>query len=295
MFYHLFLFIYPYFFGIYSKNISTSMNFINLNSNRGIVNLFADYILTHLNKDNEYDTVIEVTDSGKFFVINGLTNRKELLDMNDIKIKFSTEYSNLLNDFGYTNINVIDLISYDVELEKKDDMWLKFYSSDRIIYPQDLIDTVTNDLNKIKYHSISPELVIELDYSEKTLSNEFCRFVPMTITSEFPHGHSLSMGRSVLYYSEYICNHLESSLRTGDIVFKFSTKMNDDDDYDISITTDSIYKDSDITSVILDVFDFNLTKFTNEIKGYNVIKDITNPFDSKPWLVKDKSRDIFIV
>jgi hypothetical protein len=271
------------------------MNFINLNSNRGIVNLFADYILKQINKDNEFDTVIEVTDSGKFFVINGLTNRKELLDINDIKIKFSTEYSNLLNDFGYTNINVIDLISYDVELEKKEDMWLKFYASERIIYPQDLIDTVSKDLTNIKYHSVSPELVVELDYSENTLQNEFCKFVPMTVTSEFPHGHSLSMGRSILYYSEYICNHLESSLRTGDIVFKFSTKMNDNDDYDISITTDSMYKDSDITSVILDVFDFNLTKFTNEIKGYDVIKDITNPFDGKPWLVKDKSRDIFIV
>jgi len=271
------------------------MNYINLNSNRGIVNLFADYILKHINKDNEFDTVIEVTDSGKFFVINGLTNRKELLDMNDIKIKFTTEYSSLLNDFGYTNINVIDLISYDVELEKKEDMWLKFYASERIIYPQALIDTVSKDLNNIKYHSVSPELVVELDYSENTLQNEFCKFVPMTITSEFPYGHSLSMGRSILYYSEYICNHLESSLRTGDIVFKFSTKMNDNDDYDISITTDSMYKDSDITSVILDVFDFNLTKFTNEIKGYDVIKDITNPFDSKPWLVKDKSRDIFIV
>jgi len=271
------------------------MNFINLNSNRGIVNLFADYILKQINKDNEFDTVIEVTDSGKFFVINGLTNRKELLDMNDIKIKFSTEYSNLLNEFGYTNINVIDLISYDVELEKKEEVWLKFYVSERILYPQDLIDVVSKDLTNIKYHSVSPELVVELDYSENTLQNEFCKFVPMTITSEFPYGHSLSMGRSILYYSEYICNHLESSLRTGDIVFKFSTKMNDNDDYDISITTDSMYKDSDITSVILDVFDFNLTKFTNEIKGYDVIKDITNPFDSKPWLVKDKSRDIFIV
>jgi len=291
----LFLFIYPIIFGIYSKNISISMNFINLNSNRGIVNLFADYILKQINKDNEFDTVIEVTDSGKFFVINGLTNRKELLDINDIKIKFSTEYSNLLNDFGYTNINVIDLISYNVGLEKKEDMWLKFYASERILYPQDLIDTVSKDLNNIKYHSVSPELVVELDYSENTLQNEFCKFVPMTVTSEFPHGHSLSMGRSILYYSEYICNHLESSLRTGDIVFKFSTKMNDNDDYDISITTDSMYKDSDITSVILDVFDFNLTKFTNEIKGYDVIKDITNPFDSKPWLVKDKSRDIFII
>ena len=54
-------------------------------------------------------------------VILAATNRKELLDINDIKIKFSTEYSNLLNDFGYTNINVIDLISYNVELEKKED------------------------------------------------------------------------------------------------------------------------------------------------------------------------------
>ena len=157
-----------------------------------------------------------------------------------------------------------------------------FFSLDRL-----------RDVSIFKDDSIKPSS--ELDYSENTLQNEFCKFVPMTITSEFPHGHSLSMGRSILYYSEYICNHLESSLRTGDIVFKFSTKMNDNDDYDISITTDSMYKDSDITSVILDVFDFNLTKFTNEIKGYDVIEDITNPFNNKPWLVKDKSRDIFIV
>jgi hypothetical protein len=38
------------------------MKYINENSNRGLVNLFSDYIVNQINKDKQYDVVIEVTD-----------------------------------------------------------------------------------------------------------------------------------------------------------------------------------------------------------------------------------------
>ena len=57
------------------------MKYINENSNRGLVNLFSDYIVNQINKDKQYDTVIEITDCGKFFVVNGMTNSDKILDM----------------------------------------------------------------------------------------------------------------------------------------------------------------------------------------------------------------------
>ena len=57
------------------------MKYINENSNRGLVNLFSDYIVNLINKDKQYDVVIEVTDCGKFFVVNGMTNSDKILDM----------------------------------------------------------------------------------------------------------------------------------------------------------------------------------------------------------------------
>ena len=89
------------------------MKYINLKSNRGLVNKMADFILTKLTL--EYDSVIEVTDCGKFFVINGMTNSKEVLEMSKIKEQFLEENKELLTEFGYENVNVIDLIMYDVE------------------------------------------------------------------------------------------------------------------------------------------------------------------------------------
>ena len=252
---------------------------INQASNARDHQKFLEQNILKLNHKSFHQIVVLGSSSFiPFMQLPAWSRRDVIEDLLDINV-FS-KMNQILKERNATIKNNLVDINHNLELVKT-----KMLAQEKYI----------KDLNNIKYHSVSPELVVELDYSENTLQNEFCKFVPMTVTSEFPHGHSLSMGRSILYYSEYICNHLESSLRTGDIVFKFSTKMNDNDDYDISITTDSMYKDSDITSVILDVFDFNLTKFTNEIKGYDVIKDITNPFNNKPWLVKDKSRDIFII
>jgi hypothetical protein len=64
------------------------MNYINRYSNRGIVNNFADFVLKEINKDTKYDTVVEITDCGKFFVINGMTSSSKILAMSDVKERF---------------------------------------------------------------------------------------------------------------------------------------------------------------------------------------------------------------
>jgi hypothetical protein len=68
------------------------MKYINENSNRGLVNLFSDYIVNLINKTHQYDVVIEVTDCGKFFMVNGMTNSDKVLDMVKVKETFLETY-----------------------------------------------------------------------------------------------------------------------------------------------------------------------------------------------------------
>ena len=48
--------------------------------------------------------------------------------------------------------------------------------------------------------------------------------------------------------------------------------------------------------MVLDVFDFNLTKFKNDyLKGYDLSNEIDNQLNPKPWLVKDKLSELYII
>lgn len=271
------------------------MKYINENSNRGLVNLFSDYIVKEINKTHQYDVVVEITDCGKFFVVNGMTNSDKVLDMIKVKETFLETYKSLLNNFGYENVNIIDLIMYNRDLKKKTDFVFDFYNSERPIYHNDIIVNVL-EITQPKFNSIAynNRLEYELDYSEDETSNlEYFTYTPLNITSEFPHGYSLSMGRQELYYSEYICNQLFNVILTNKVTFKYSS-IKVDEDNQIDIKSNSIYPNKDITSMVLDVFDFDMLVFNDKIKGYDIMEDITNPFGDKPWLVKDKVKDLIL-
>lgn len=273
------------------------MKYVNEKSNKGIVNLFSDFLVKEINKTNQHDVVIEVTDCGKFWVVNGMTSSSKILDMVQVKDNFASEYETLLNDFGYTNINIIDLIMYDQELVKKFYHIFDFYNSTRPIYHQSIVDTI-NDPIQPKYNTITytHRLEYELDYSEDNTSNlSFYTYSPLNISSEFPHGYSLSMGRQELYYSEYICNQLFDTLLSNQITFEYSSVVLDEtEDYNIKIVSNSIHPTKDITSMILDVFDFDMLKFNNVIKDYDLLDDLLKPLDNKPWLIKDKIKDLIL-
>ena len=271
------------------------MKYINENSNRGLVNLFSDYIVNQINKDKQYDVVIEVTDCGKFFVVNGMTNSEKILDMVNVKESFLETYKSLLTNFGYENVNVIDLIMYGKELSKKTDYTFDFYNSSRPIYHYKLINSIIEskqpNFNSISYTN---RLEYELDYSEENTTNlQYYTYAPLNISSEFPHGYSLSMGRQELYYSEYICNQLFDVILTDRLTFKYSS-VKQDDDNQIDIHSMSLFPRKDVISMILDVFDFDMLKFNDTIKDYDIMEDITRPFNNKPWLVRDKIKDLIL-
>jgi hypothetical protein len=271
------------------------MKYINENSNKGLVSIFADFLVKEINKTHNYDVVIEVTDCGKFFVVNGLTNSDKILDMVQMKEEFTKEYKTLLEKYGYTNLNIIDLIIYSQELAKKTDYTFDFYSSTRPSYHHKVINTlVDNPQPLFNYVQYTTKLEYELDYSENDTSNlDYFTYAPLNISSEFPHGYSLSMGRQEYYYSEYICNQLFDVILTDKLTFKYSS-VKEDEDNQINLYSTSLFPRKDIISMVLDVFDFDMLVFNDKIKGYDIMEDLTKPFDKKPWLVKDRLKDLIL-
>lgn len=271
------------------------MKYINENSNRGIVNLFADFLIKEINKTNNYDSVIEVTDCGKFFVVNGMTTSDKILDIISVRESFVETYKSLMTKFGYETVNIIDLIMYNRDLTKKTEYIFDFYKSERPIYHNNIIVNIL-EFPQPKFNSISytNRLEYELDYSENNTQHlDFYTYSPLNITSEFPHGYSLSMGRQELYYSEYICNQLFDVILTDKLTFKYSS-VKVDEDNQIDIISNSIHPKKDIISMVLDVFDFDMLVFNNKIKDYDIIEDTTLPFDTKPWLLRDKIKDLIL-
>jgi hypothetical protein len=47
--------------------------------------------------------------------------------------------------------------------------------------------------------------------------------------------------------------------------------------------------------LVLDVFDFNINKFSNDfLNEYDIEDDIINQVKDKPWLVKDRTKDLIM-
>lgn len=270
------------------------MKYININSNRGVVNLFADYVLKSIVVNDKIDATIQITDCGKFFIINGLTNSKNIVDMNQIKLSFIEEHKELLDNLGYSQINVIDTITYGVDLKQKDEYWFTYYNSNRPIYNQRTID-LSNKITKVNYLSISNDNSVELEYGEESTDiTPYFTYSPLNITSEFPHGYSFKMGRGLFYYGEYITYQLFNKVLTDKIDFKLSLKKNDRDDFDIKINCESFYHSLTIESMVLDNFNFDLNHFKSMISEYNFMDDILNPVEPKPWMIHDKKKGLVI-
>lgn len=269
------------------------MKYINPKTNRGVVNKLADHILNEINKLGEYDSVIEVSDSGKFFIINGFTSYENQLDLNHIKDSFLQKYDDILDILGYKDINLINLIEYDITPTKKNEFWFKFYNTQRPSYSKNLINFLTVDTSP--YISIDNNLKVELDFNH-TQNNisEIFKYPPITVTSEFPYGYSLNMGRIHYYYSEYVAYNSMTASQTKEMNIKISTIKDVDEDFMIEVRCKSIYNDNVVKSMILDVFDFDLESFKHVVSTYDFTKDIDEPLESKPWLFKDQINNCII-
>ena len=231
------------------------MRLINKNSKRGIVNLFADFILSKIKKTEK--SIIQVTDCGPFMIVNGLTTSNEYLDINEIKNEFKETFTDLLKDLDISDINTIDVISYE------------------------------QDINTIHKGWVIVNKKVFIEEPEPEISE-------LSISSEFPYGYSLDCGRLNTYYSHYIMNHMFNLLGVDEVSFYFTTEQDESEDIKIKIISNSNVDKKSIKSLILDVFDFNMDTFRDCLSDYNLIDDILNPDGEKPYLKQDLLEHIIL-
>lgn len=275
------------------------MRYINPNSKSGIANKFADFIMSKICKKNNNPTFIKVTIFDKFFIINGSTTSKDVLVFDEVKNEFYEKNKTILNYLGFKQINIIDLIRYNFLINYKPSNCFNFYNSDRPIYHESVINQVYNsnfDYEKLEY---TDKLVISVfhDLSEVPFDIFFERIYD-GISSEFPYGFSLDSGRTELYYCEYISNQLFSQINANKISLNFEDNFESEsiEPSIFEIFTDSIYPKEKIKSIINDVFDFNLLRFKNNyLKNYELSDEIDTQLLDKPWLVKDKVSELYII
>jgi hypothetical protein len=231
------------------------MRKLEKNTRRYFVNLFADYILSKFNKSE--NTIIQVTDCETFVVVNGQTTSSKEINLNDLKYDFMDEFSDLFNSLGVKDINVIDIIRYEQNIEDLSKAWVR--------------------VNKSIY-------VEEED-----------PFVEISITSEFPYGYSLGCGRGIYYYAHYMFNQMYTLLGVNNLMFKYNSELDENEDHKIKIVSDSTLPKQTIKDLVLDVFDMNVKEFSECLSNYNLIEDITKPDKPKPYLVQDRLEDIILI
>ena len=231
------------------------MRKLEKNTRRYFVNLFADYVLSKFEKTE--NTIIQVTDCETFVVVNGQTTSNKEINLNDLKYNFIDEFSDLFESLDIKDINVIDIIRYEQNIEDLSKAWVR--------------------VNKSVY-------VEEED-----------PFVEISITSEFPYGYSLGCGRGIYYYAHYMFNQMYTLLGVDNLMFKYNSELDENEDHKIKIVSDSTLPKQTIKDLVLDVFDMNVKEFSECLTNYNLIEDITKPNEPKPYLVQDRLEDIILI
>ncbi len=231
------------------------MRKLEKNTRRYFVNLFADYILSKFDKSE--NTIIQVTDCETFVVVNGQTTSGKEINLNDLKYDFMDEFSDLFKSLEIKDINVIDIIRYEQNIDDLSKSWVR--------------------VNKSVY-------VEEED-----------PFVEISITSEFPYGYSLGCGRGIYYYAHYMFNQMYTLLGVNNLMFKYNSELDENEDHKIKIVSDSTLPKQTIKDLVLDVFDMNVKEFSECLTNYNLIEDITKPDEPKPYLVQDRLEDIILI
>lgn len=106
-------------------------------------------------------------------------------------------------------------------------------------------------------------------------------------TSDIPFGYSIDF-KIPIYYGEFISKDLLKFTRAQQVHIDFKGEEN------LDINVKSIYPKNDIESCILDIYDFDFESFKEVVGDYDFIREITEPYSEKPWLVGSKLKEYII-
>jgi len=238
------------------------------------INLFADYILNQI--PNSERSIIKIANCGNFLIIKGQTTHNELLDLSQIKTEFCEKFEIILDSTSIFN-HTIDLIEYDVKLQPTESITHNFFNSENCSYSYKQIESFKNNPKSSYDYCLKVKEIDETD---------------LIITSEFPHGHSLEMGRLLYYYGKKITYSIPSTYPYTSVVMTIPSKNPEENFsvYDNFLESE----DESLRSAVLDVFDFDMTDLNKKLKEVDFYDEILNPLSDYDFL-KERNKNFFIV
>jgi hypothetical protein len=241
------------------------------NSRVYTINLFSDYLLSKI--PNTEESIFSVVDCKNFIIIKGKTSHKEILDISSITKEFNEKYE------PETPIShTIDLIEYDCKLSKVKNLEFILHKSENCSYHKTQIEKFSLNVSSFDFN-----------YYPSEVSDD-----DLIVTSEFPHGYSLNQGRLIYLYGKHIFYSIPTNYTDSSIIFNLSLDKDDDNDNIISIfNTDKKSEDETLKSAILDVFDFDMSWLSSEMKKVDWSIELTNPLEEYPF-IKKKNKDFII-
>ena len=241
------------------------------NSRVYTINLFSDYLLTKI--PNTEESIFSVADCKNFIIIKGKTSHKEILDISSITKEFNEKYE------PETPIShTIDLIEYDCKLSKIKKLEFILHKSENCSYHKTQIEKFLSSESSFDFSC----------YPSEVSDDE------LIVTSEFPHGYSLNQGRLIYLYGKHIFYSIPTNYIDSSIIFNLSLDKDDDNDNIISIfNVDKNSEDETLKSAILDVFDFDMSWLSSEMKKVDWSIELTNPLEEYSF-IKKKNKDFII-
>jgi hypothetical protein len=200
------------------------------------------------------NTIIQIADCGNFCVVKGKTSYNIPLDISKLSKEFCEKFSLKL-------LNTIDLIEYDKKIINRETYTFTLFNNDNC------------------------------SYQTKDESDDDSDLI---VVSEFPHGYSLSQGRLLFYYTKHIVYNIPSNYPFSGLKFEVPIdKEKLESDFKVfNIHTEEY--DKTLKSSILDIFDFDTSVISNEIKKVDCYAEITNPLDEYSFL-KERVKDFIII
>ena len=239
----------------------------NIGSRILITNLFADFIVSKIPHNEE--TIIKVVDCTNFFIIKGKTSYSQVLDLTIILDEFLKKYEDHIGNVKLSH--TVDLIEYDVKMSTPNNFEFVYHNTPNCSYSYSQFDSYENKKSSYDYNYVITEITDE----------------NMVSISEFPHGYSLGQGRLHYYYGKHIFYSIPTNYPVNTVIFNMCKNKTDNGEPIFSVRqSNSTSIDKNLTSAILDVFDFNMSWLEKEIKKVDWSLELLNPLEEYDFIKK---------